>query len=213
KILLVASSPASREVLKNILAPLGFAVDELTGNDMEADTGTGREAIGEGCTPDAVLAVLPAANGEELVMLQRIKAAGHLHNTPVFLLADQRVFSALEENQPEELEKLCTARVVKPFSSADLLSVFAKHLPITLVYEEKKSRNEQELVPPPAEELEALLLKVRQGDIAEMNRQISLLAEKDAGKYKVFAAKIKRLAEDFQLNMIVDVIKRYGSSQ
>lgn len=216
KILLVASSPATREVLKNILSPLGFAVDELTGRDMKTDTGERREPIGnigKGCHPDAVLAVFPAAECEELAILQRIKTARDFYKIPVFILADQTVFSALEEKQEKELEELCTARIIKPFSSADLLSVFAKYLSITLVYEHEESEEEQKIVPPPAEELEALLLKLRRGDVAGINRKIASLSRKDAGRYKPFAEKVERLAEDFQFNMIVDLIKRYGSSQ
>jgi PAS domain S-box-containing protein len=72
---------------------------------------------------------------------------------------------------------------------------------------------EQEIIPPPEKELRALLIKVRQGDVAGINQQVASLFTIDAGKYRCFALQVERLAEDFQLNMIADLIKRYGISQ
>ena len=213
KILIVSESPSNRAVLENILSPLGFQVDEPAGKDMPAD-------VREQFRPDAVLAVLPAAECEELAVLQQIKEQEDMKLLPVIALADEAVFSALEERQQGDL---CTAHVVKPFSGFDLLSALAELLPIALVFDNNDDKNgdddgetteeEQEVVPPPDEELAALLRKVRQGDVAGINRQISFLLSMDSGKYKAFAARVERLAEDFQLNMIADLVKRYGISQ
>ena len=126
-------------------------------------------------------------------------------------LADTAIFSALEEKC---LDHLCTDRVVKPFSSFDLLAVLARHLEISLLYDDGGGTEvPQQVIPPPAEELNALLLKVRRGDVSGINRQVSSLFSLEAGKYTEFAKRVARLAEDFQLNMIADLIKRYGSSQ
>ncbi|MCI5207684.1 MAG: hypothetical protein D3910_02560, partial [Candidatus Electrothrix sp. ATG2] len=149
----------------------------------------------------------------ELLVLQQIKEHDECNLLPVIVLADDSVFSALEEKQQGNLY---TARVIKPFSGFDLLSVLAEQLSVTLVYEndgETVAIDQQDIVPPPKEELEALLLKVRQGDVAGISQLISSLFLLDAGKYKEFAALVEGLAEDFQLNMIADLIKRYGISQ
>ncbi len=214
KILIVSESASNRAVLENILSPLGFQVDEPAGKeDVRAD-------VREPFRPDAVLAVLPAAECEELAVLQQIKEQEEMKLLPVIALADEAVFSALEERQQGNL---CTAHVVKPFSGFDLLSALAEYLPIALVFDNNDDKNgdddgeaaeeEQEVIPPPDEELAALLRKVRQGDVAGINRQISSLLSMDSGKYKEFAARVERLAEDFQLNMIADLVKRYGISQ
>ncbi|CAK8718889.1 hypothetical protein KKHLCK_08055 [Candidatus Electrothrix laxa] len=216
KILIVSGSTSNQAVLENILSPLGFQVDELVNNDMLAD-------VLEQLRPDAVLAVLPMAECEELAVLQQIKEQEKYKLLPVIALADKTVFSVLEEKNQEDF---CTAHIVKPFSGFDLLSVLAKHLPIALVYnndndgdsehdgehDEKTAENEQELIAPPNEELEALLFKVRQGDVAGINRQVSSLLSLHSGKYKAFAAQVEQFAENFQLNMIADLVKRYGIS-
>ncbi len=204
KILIVSGSTSNQIVLENILSPLGFQVDELVTKDMLAD-------VWEQFRPDAVLAVLPNAECEELAVLQQIKEQENMKLLPVIALADEAVFSALEEKQQENLY---TAHVVKPFSGFYLLSVLAEHLPIVLVYDndgEKAEKSEQEFVAPSYEELEALLLKVRQGDVAGINRQVSSLLSMDSGKYTEFAMQVKLLAEDFQLNMIADLVKQYGN--
>ncbi|MCI5207686.1 MAG: PAS domain S-box protein [Candidatus Electrothrix sp. ATG2] len=206
KILLVSDSASNRAVLENILSPLGFQVDELARKDMLVD-------VWEQFRPDVVLAVFPGAECEELSVLEQIQEHDEFKLLPVIVLADDSVFSALKEQQQESI---CTARVVKPFSGFDLLSVLAEQLPITLVYENDREAvtiEQQEIIPPPKEELEALLLKVRQGDVAGISQLISSLFLLDSGKYKEFAALVERLAEDFQLNMIANLIKRYGISQ
>jgi len=216
KILIISGSASNQIVLENILSSLGFQVDELVNKDMVADVWEQKQF-----RPDAILAVLPTAECEELAVLQQIKEQEDYNFLPVIALADESVFSALEEKQQKDF---CTAHVVKPFSSFDLLSVLAEHLPIVLVYDsdgnhdgdndgETTEKNDQEFVAPPDEELEALLFKVRQGDVAGINRQVSLLLSIDSGKYKEFAMQVELLAEDFQLNMIADLVKRYGIFQ
>jgi len=168
--------------------------------------------------PDAIMAVLPSAECEELAVLQQIKEQEKMKLLPVIVLADEAVFSVVEAEQQEDL---CTAHVVKPFSGFDLLSVLAEHLPIALVYDNNNDNNgetakgelEAMTIAPPDEELEALLFKVRQGDVAGINRQVSSLLYMDSGKYKKFAEQVERLVGDFQLNMIADLVKRYGIFQ
>jgi PAS domain S-box-containing protein len=217
KILIISGSASNQAVLENILSPLGFQVDALVNKDILADI---LADMLEQSRPDAILTVLPTAECEELAVLQQIKEQEEWKFLPVIALADEAVFSALEEKQQENF---CTAHVVKPFSSFDLLSVLAEHLPIVLVYDNdsdneggnggKTVENKQELVLPPDEELKVLLLKVQQGDVAGINRQIASLLSMDSGKYKEFAGQVERLAEDFQLNVIADLVKRYGISQ
>ncbi|MCW5204339.1 hypothetical protein VU02_00150 [Desulfobulbus sp. N2] len=212
KILIVSGSTSHQAVLGNILSPLGFQVEGVASKDMLADM---LAEMSEQLRPDAIMAVLPTAECEELTVLQKIKEQGEMKLLPVIALADEAVFSALEENQQGYLY---TAHVVKPFSGYDLLSVLAGHLPIALVYDNDDNDREVAegefvamVIPPPDEELEALLFKVQQGDVAGINRQVSSLLSMDSGKYKEFAMRVKLLVEDFQLNMIADLVKRYGS--
>lgn len=210
KVLVVSRSTSTQAVLENILSPLGFQVGELESKDMLANVWDQKQF-----RPDAILAVLPTAECEELAVLQQIKKQENYNLLPVIALADEAVFSALEEKQQKDF---CTAHVVKPFSGFDLLSVLAEHLPIALIYDndgdtDGETEDTQEFVAPPYEELEALLLKVRQGDVAGIHRQVSFLVSMDSGKYKEFAMQVELLAEDFQLNMIADLVKRYGIFQ
>ncbi|MGB5684456.1 MAG: PAS domain S-box protein [Candidatus Electrothrix sp.] len=217
KVLIVSESASHQAVLESILSPLGFQVSELASKDVLSDMLADMSVDMPGqFRPDAILAVLPTAECEELAVLQQIKEQEKMKFLPVIVLADEAVFSALEEKQQEDF---CTAHVVKPFSGFDLLSVLAEHLPIALVYDKDNNKGdnngevavgEQGFVAPPDEELEALLFKVRQGDVAGINRQVSSLLSMDSGKYKKFAEQVERLVGDFQLNMIADLVKRYG---
>ncbi|XCN71201.1 MAG: PAS domain S-box protein [Candidatus Electrothrix aestuarii] len=204
KILLLSTSSSNQIILENILTPLGFQVNEVVGKEALVEAGEKERA-------DIILAVLPVIECEEMALLQQIKEQKSLQELPVIMLADASIFSALEEKQ---LEHLFIDRVVKPFSSFDLLSVLARHLGISLLYDNGEGPEvAPQIIPPPAEELSVLLMKVQQGDVAGMNQQISSLFSLEAGKYAEFARRVERLAEDFQLNMIADLIKRYGSSQ
>ncbi len=205
KILIVSGNSSNLAVLDNILSSFGFKV-----HGVQPDSMLARDL--DQFRPDAVLAVLPTACCEEQIVLRKIQEQEGLGQLPVIALADYSVFVALEE---EQQEGLYTAHVVKPFSGFDLLSVLAEHLPISLSYDHSTERieSEQKIIPPPEEELRALLVKVRQGDVAGINQQVAGLFAMDAGKYKRFALQVEQLAEDFQLNMIADLIKRYGISQ
>ncbi|MCI5124363.1 MAG: response regulator, partial [Candidatus Electrothrix sp. AR5] len=211
-ILIVSGSVSHQAVLESILSPLGFQVEGLASKDMLADM---LADMSEQLRPDAILAVLPTAECEELAVLQQIKKQEKMKLLPVIVLADETVFAALEEKQQEDF---CTAHIVKPFSSFDLLSVLAEHLPIALVYdnnddndrEAAEGKQEVMAIAPPYEELEALLLKVRQGDVAGINRQVASLLLMDLGRYKEFAEQVEGLVKDFELNMIADFVKRYG---
>ncbi|MCI5224755.1 MAG: hypothetical protein D3924_19330, partial [Candidatus Electrothrix sp. AR4] len=168
--------------------------------------------------------------GGEFDLIRQIQEHPDFSQLPVIVLGDVSVFTALENNvQDEQQAKPFTASVLKPFSTFDLLLVIADTLSITLNYEEDHSKcfseasvedelsgkceREEKNACPPNEDLEELFVKARQGDIAGVNQKTSLLLSKDAGRYKEFALEVERLAENFQLDMIVNLIKKIQNSQ
>ncbi|MCI5219752.1 MAG: hypothetical protein D3914_11350, partial [Candidatus Electrothrix sp. LOE2] len=118
KILLVSGSASNRTVLENILSPLGFEVGELASKDMLAD-------MWEQFRPDAVLAVLAAAECEELAVLQQLKEQENMKMLPVIVLADEAVFAALEEkNKGISVQPVLSNRFPALICSPSLRNIF-----------------------------------------------------------------------------------------
>jgi PAS domain S-box-containing protein len=192
KILIVDDKAAHRAVLRNILEDAGFQIYEL------ADRSRIVEACGQ-FRPDAVLLDFRLPEMDGISLTSQLKQHPELKNIPVIAVA------ALEDaEQNGQIEKFA-ACIVRPFSSIDLLAVIAGQLTIPMTWPEEAASDIPDWAWPSAEVLADLTAFARTGDIAGLLRQVAWLTEADGGRYQPFAAKIEELADNFQLNQIVNL--------
>jgi len=116
-ILMVDDQPVARELLRQILEPLGFIVV------LAAD---GADAVQQFCVhaPDLILMDwnMPTVDGLEAT--QAIRALAHGNATPIVMLTA----SAFEEQRQEALGAGATDFMRKPLDEAELFAVLAHHL-------------------------------------------------------------------------------------
>ncbi|CAN2050584.1 two-component system, response regulator YesN [Candidatus Magnetomoraceae bacterium gMMP-1] len=127
RILIVDDMKISRILIKKILQPVGFRIQEA------AD---GREAIEcfENWLPHLILMDIrmPVMNGIEAT--RQIKSYRNKHTTVIIALTA----SSLEEQKKDILEAGCDDYIRKPFQEADIFKAIGKHLGVIYIYEKDR---------------------------------------------------------------------------
>jgi CheY-like chemotaxis protein len=142
--------------------------------------------------------------------------------------------SAFEYDQQSSFNSGCNDFISKPLRANELLELLQRHLGLEWVYEVSSqlsgvSRqlsiaainghkqdasatlkdNEQDLlIAPPKQELEALLELARVGDIKGILDQAVRL-EQSEERYILFATELRQLAKGFQVNKLQELLKKY----
>ena len=124
KILIVDDNPVNRDVAREILAPIGFVLDET-------DSGAGAIHKTVSWLPDAVLMDIrmPGVNGVEATKIIRSTEAGK--NVKILAVTA----SAFDQNREEFLNNGCDGYLAKPYKALNLLEEIAFHLGLEYEYE------------------------------------------------------------------------------
>ena len=125
RILLVDDVLSNRQVLKSLLAPLGFGI-------REAKNGQEALAVCETWNPHLIWLdmQIPEMDGYEVI--KRIKKSGR-KNPPVIISISA---SAFEEDRQKALDTGADGFVGKPFKESEIFEVMRKHLHLEYVYDE-----------------------------------------------------------------------------
>jgi signal transduction histidine kinase/DNA-binding response OmpR family regulator len=223
KVLVVDDKWENRSVLVNLLSPLGFEVLEAT---------DGEDALHKAAEfkPDVILMdlVMPIMDGFEAT--RQLRQLPDLNKVVVIATSA----SAFEYDQQSSFNSGCNDFISKPLRANELLELLQRHLGLEWVYEVSSqlsgvSRqlsiaainghkqdasatlkdNEQDLlIAPPKQELEALLELARVGDIKGILDQAVRL-EQSEERYILFATELRQLAKGFQVKKIQELLKKY----
>jgi len=203
KILVVDNEQVDRELIINILTPLGFEV---------AEAATGQECLDiyQQFKPDAILMdlAMPIMDGWEAAYVIR-----KVHQSPVPIAIVSA--NAFDKNLENAAGIAPVDFIVKPVNVEDLLNWFGNRLAIDwIVASDLVESNEfndinqalaiQQILIPSPPELEKLLELVKIGYIKGIHRQLDEMVNRDQN-YVVFAEKMRQLSNQFQLNEM----KRY----
>ncbi len=195
RILLVDEKPSNRIVLRNILEVSGFQVHDLLHKRLLSE-------VYSRFRPDAVLMEFKGTQADKDLAASLRQQAPAL---PIIALAHSEV---VEQSQESEY---FAAWVLRPFSSVELLTVlnaqFAEPLP--WVEERWPEEQEQGLTCPPSAVLDALYHLASGGDIFGLAQEVKELAQAEEGLYKDFSSKLEHLAENFQLNRIINLLETF----
>lgn len=202
KIVVIDDKWANRSVINNLLTPIGFEVSEA--NDGQK----GWEKIQE-VQPDLIVTdlVMPELDGFELI--KRVRESENFKDT-IIIVSSASVF---ETDQYRSLEAGGNTFIPKPVQATELLEKLQKYLDLEWVYEAKEdplaiASDTNELISPPAPEMDKLYELAMKGNFLEIVKQAVLLEEIDP-KYIPFAKKLQEMAKDYQDEAILTFIHSY----
>ncbi|MEG3991126.1 PAS domain S-box protein [Microcoleus sp. S28C3] len=202
KIVVIDDKWANRSVISNLLSPIGFEVSEA--NDGQE----GWEKILE-VQPDLIVTdlLMPELDGFELI--KRVRESENFKDI-VIIVSSASVF---ETDQYRSLEAGGNTFIPKPVQATELLQKLQQYLDLEWVYEGNEdplaiASDTNELIAPPATEMEMLYELAMKGNFLEIVKQATLLEEIDA-KYIPFAKILHQMAKDFQDEEILTFIQSY----
>ncbi|MBF2026882.1 MAG: PAS domain S-box protein [Oscillatoriales cyanobacterium C42_A2020_001] len=202
KVVVVDDKWANRSVVSNLLSPIGFEVFEaIDGLD-------GWQKILE-IHPDVVITDLLMPELDGFGLIKQIRDSEMLNHL-IIIVSSASVF---ETDQHRSLEAGGNDFLPKPIQAVELLQKLQKHLKIEWIYEECDSpvlveSVSDELVAPPASELETLYELTMKGNFKGIIKQAALLEEMGQ-KYRPFAQTLRQLAKEFQDEKILAFIQSY----
>ncbi|MEG4579715.1 PAS domain S-box protein [Microcoleus sp. MON1_C5] len=202
KIVVIDDKWANRSVINNLLSPIGFEV-------FEANDGLeGWEKIIE-VQPDLIVTdlLMPELDGFEVI--KRVRESENFKDT-VIIVSSASVF---ETDQYRSLEAGGNTFIPKPIQATELLQKLQQYLDLEWIYEANEAPlaiapDTNELIAPPATEMEILYELAMKGNFLEIVKQAVLLEEIDP-KYIPFANRLNQMAKDFQDEEILTFIQSY----
>jgi signal transduction histidine kinase/DNA-binding NarL/FixJ family response regulator len=201
KILVVDDRWENREVIVNLLEPIGFEV-------LEASDGKeGLARLAE--QPDLVITdlAMPVMDGFE--MLQQLRQNPTFQNLPVIVSSA----SVFDIDQEKSIAAGCTAFLSKPLQADELFGQLQEQLKLEWIYAsaiatpEAESETEAEVVPPPVEALQEYREMLASGDLFGFQEEVRKLAVAQP-EYAAFAKTVIQLAEGFEVKKLTALIQR-----
>ena len=203
RILVVDDKWENRIILVNLLDPLGFEVNQ-------ASNGSEGLAKAEEQRPDLIVMdlVMPGMDGLEAT--RRIRASAELKDIPIIASSA----SAFEFNRYDAISAGCTAFLAKPVRAEELFEHLRVHLKLEWRYDSDTigkvsvQKTDEPLVPPPQEELTALLELAKVGKIMAIRQQIGGM-EHLGHQYAPFIQELRNIVKGFDMDQLVKFLARY----
>jgi signal transduction histidine kinase/CheY-like chemotaxis protein/purine-cytosine permease-like protein len=191
RILVVDDLASQRELLMNLLLPLGFEVQQAASGEACLD------AVRD-TPPDAVLLdiAMPGLDGWETV--RRLRAAGHA-KLPLILVSA----NAFENDADKIAGSGASEFIVKPVLVAELLAKLEWHLGVRWVYRDEAraapARTPGLVAVPERDELQALLELGSIGHVKAIHQRLDAIERGDR-RFGPFAEELRDLVRQFRLD-------------
>jgi len=202
KILIVDDRWENCAVLRSVLEPIGFDIQEAANGQEGLDKA--RE-----WQPDLILVdiVMPVMDGHQ--MTQELRQIPEFNTTPIIAISA----NAFANNRVDSLEAGCTDFITKPIATADLLQKVQVYLNVSWVYQDKAEPSNSYLesgdrVIPTQEELKVLYEAASMGDVAGVEEETMRLQDINPD-YIPFALEVLEMAAKFDYDKIVDLLDNY----
>ena len=209
-VLIVDDNPANRSVLRKVLFPLGFVVEE-------ADNG--QEAIERvaSLSPDLILMDM------RMPVMDGFAATRHIRQMPAplchicILAVSAHVF---ESEKQQMIQAGCHDVLMKPVHHADLFALMEQYLGIEWHYAESddtvespslvsgKIENGESIIPPPQEDLKRLYELALNGFLDDINARLDEL-ETDETRYQPFIQHVRTFVGAYQDALLVQFLRQY----
>lgn len=201
KILIIDDRWENRSVIVNFLEPLGFEL-------QEAKDGEDGIAKAKSFCPDLIITdlLLPGLNGTEV--LQQIRQLPDMLSVPV--IASSAHLSG--QDGQESLAAGFANFLPKPVQAHELLEKIQQTLKVNWHYKidtlNEPGRDLRKLIVPPAAALLAVYEFAEKGYIADVQNEVKRLVQLNP-EYTLFAHRIMDLANEFDDEAIVELVKLY----
>lgn len=201
RILIVDDQPANRVVLRSLLEPLDFLVDE---------SGSGAEALDrlQFAKPDIILSDLMMPEMDGFEFCERLR---HLGLTPAIPCI------AISAASSDEVREKCLKAgfcelLGKPVHLDMLLNTLQQHAGIEWSYgiiepapagQDKETPAAKDIIPPAPQEIAKLIEFARRGVVQSIETQVETLAAKSA-EHAPFAHRVLEYTHDFRIKELAE---------
>ncbi len=202
RILVVDDSDINRQLLVQLISPLGFEV-------QEASNGTEAIEIWQSWSPHLIWMdmLMPVMDGYEAT--KRIKSTTKGQATAVIALTA----SVLEEQRAIVLSAGCDDFVRKPFQQQAIFEIMAKYLGVSYIYQEKESPSRPENVTNKLLNLTVVLAGMSKKWIVKLHKAaldadselVSQLIEEIPSSHALELMTLRNWVNKFQFEMILDL--------
>jgi CheY-like chemotaxis protein len=206
KVLVVDDIVENRAVMRDLIAPLGFDVNEA---------GNGQDALDRAAqlSPDLVLMdiVMPVMDGLEAI--RRLRAWPLLAKTPIVAISA----SVSKSDAERTLAAGADVFLSKPVVVDRLLLEMGRMLGLTWIRERpdvaaKEDRNIGPMVAPPPQEMRRLLELAKIGNMRDIRECAAAIGAQHA-QYLPFAQRLCALADGYQSKAILELIHGYDPNR
>ncbi|HAZ46363.1 MAG TPA: histidine kinase [Cyanobacteria bacterium UBA11369] len=206
RILVVDDSDINRQLLVQLISPLGFEV-------QEASNGTEAIEIWQSWSPHLIWMdmLMPVMDGYEAT--KRIKSTTKGQATAVIALTA----SVLEEQRAIVLSAGCDDFVRKPFQQQAIFEIMAKYLGVSYIYQEKESPSRPENVTNKLLNLTVVLAGMSKKWIVKLHKAaldadselVSQLIEEIPSSHALELMTLRNWVNKFQFEMILDLTEPF----
>ena len=199
-ILIVDDDPDNRAVLRNVLSPLGFIIEEAE---------NGQQAIERvsDSAPDLILMDM------RMPVMDGFAATRHIRQMPeplcytCILAVSAHVF---ESEKQQMIQAGCHDALVKPIDYSKLFVSLKNCLQLEWEYADGSAtaKEEETLIPPHQEELERLYDLAQNGFFDDITARLDAL-EAGESRYQPFIQQIRTFVDSYQDALLVRFLRRY----
>jgi signal transduction histidine kinase/DNA-binding response OmpR family regulator len=204
KILIVDDEELNRELLVDILVPLGFEVAEAV---------DGQEALEKtrSFAPDLILLDLVMTGMDGFQVVERIRQHPDWQHIQIIAVSA----SAFQHTRDRSLETGCNDFIAKPLRMKDLLEKLHQLLPIEWVYEARpddvvealKSQSEK-LIMPPENTLRDLRDLAMKGHLRKILDYLEEM-EQQTPQWEQFIENMRTFAKNFHMDQMCQFLEQY----
>jgi len=202
-LLVVDDAEYNRQLLVDLLTPLGFGM-------VETDSGEGCLQLAQTRHPDLIVMdiVMPAMDGLETT--RRLRQLPALKKVPIIIVSA----SASLTDEQRSLACGASAFLPKPLDLNKLLREIGALLRLTWISDPAPAANagqqdgQETMVPPPSDELEILYMMAQTGNMRNIRDRADHLAGLGA-PYGAFAQRLRELADGYQPRAILELVKQF----
>ena len=201
-ILVVDDSWENRSVIVNLLEPIGFKV-------IEAENGQEGLEKAKELQPSLIITDMSMPVMDGLEMTRHLRNFSEFKDTSI-IASSASVFNL---NRQEGKDAGCNDFLPKPLQAQELFDQLQHYLQLQWIYEATNESSVQlqtaeEMIIPPSAELVNLYKAAKSGYISDIKDEANRIKDIDT-KYIPFAKKVLELAEEFDDEAIVNLIKIY----
>ncbi len=201
KVLVVDDQAKDRAIVLDLLKQFNFEI-------AEAENGIQAIESAKKIHPDLFLIgyVLPEMHGFEVI--KRIRAIPEISGSIVFVMTESAYGMTTKECRENGADDFLN----KPVDWNIMITLMEKYLHLQWDYEketgEGEYETEEQLIPPPSEEMEVLYNFMIRGDMRQLTNRARHI-ESLGKQYIPFARKLYSLAEGFQEKAVHDLVAKY----